>query len=346
MPLVLKDPRGTSPYYSVRGTHLGVKLNRTTKSADRATAKKMLKQFEKEIECRLFSPPVKKGPTFGEAATRYFRENDLSGGYLQRLVTRLHDTTLDQFNQQMIDDLAFELYPTQTNATRNRQVYTPVSAILNHAGVDLHLRRPKKANGEKREFTFRLEEVEALIAAALSQEPEFGIYLTFLLYTGCRMSEGLMIDIRDIHLDRGTALARDTKNGTSRLVHLPPVVVAALANHPRGLNREGRLFKFHKGQRLNARLDKAAAAAGVEIPDGVAFHAFRHTWGHWMRIYGGLDTTGLVATGAWLSHDAARRYEHAVASKEARQANSLPVIGAFRVRPVGGNGGNTIKIVR
>lgn len=334
MPLILKEPRGTSPYYSVRGTYLGVRINRTTKAADRATAKKRLKQFEKEIERGHFAEPVIKKPTFGEAALRYLRENEMKAGYLDVLVARLHDTPLDQFNQAFIDDVAFELYPIKSNATRNRQVYTPVSAILRHAGVELRMRRPKGANGKRRDFVFQQEQVDRLIGAAMAQEPEFGIYLTFLLYTGCRMSEGLSLLIDDMDLSNANCIVRDTKNGTDRRVHLPPVLVAALTGHPRGLQREGRLFRYHKGQRLNQKLDRAAEAAGVEIPERVAFHAFRHTWGHWMRRYGGLDTTGLVATGAWLSHDAARRYEHAVASEEAQRADLLPVIGALGVRGV------------
>ena len=65
-------------------------------------------------------------------------------------------------------------------------------------------------------------------------------------------------------------------------------------------------------------------AACVTIPDRVAFHIFRHTYGSWMRRYGGLDTSGLVATGAWKSREAARIYEHVETSEEARKADLLP----------------------
>lgn len=331
MPLVLKEPRDTRPYYSVRGTYLGIYINRSTKTADRATAKKVLKQFEKDIERGRFTEEVKKGPTFTTAAARYVRDGH-EGRFLDRIAAYFGDTPIDQIDQEKIDDAAHALYPTSTNATRNRQVYSPVSAVLRHAGVDLRLRRPAGANGARREFTFRQEQADALIRAAMEHEEEFGLLLLFLLYTGCRLGEALSLTIDDMELQHATALARDTKNGTNRRVHLPPQLVAALACHPRGLDREGKLFRYHKGQRLYQRLERACAASGVDIPDGVAFHAFRHTWASWMRRYAGLDTTGLVATGAWLSPDAARRYEHAVASEEAQRADMLPVIGAFGVR--------------
>src|SRR5262245_20504324 len=81
----------------------------------------------------------------------------------------------------------------------------------------------------------------------------------------------------------------DTTTDEPRAVYLPPVVVAALANHPRGLDRKGRLFRFHDGGRLRAMLAEACRRAGIELPHRTAFHVFRHTYGTWMRLYGGLD---------------------------------------------------------
>lgn len=335
MPLVLKDPRGTSPYYSVRGTYLGVYVNRSTKAADRATAKKVLKQFEKDIERGRFTDPVKKQPTFADAAYRYVREGH-DDRFLDKLNAYFGDTPLDQIDQEKIDDAAHALYPTATNATRNRQVHSPVSAVLHFAGVDMRLRRPPGANGEKREFFFKPEQAEAVIQAATERRPEFGLFLTFLLYTGLRLGEACIVKCDDLELRNATAFAGKTKNGDPRRVHLPPPLVAALANHPRGLDRKGKLFKFYKAGRIYAWLDEAAQAVGVHIPDGVAFHAFRHTYGSYLRRYGKLDTSGLVATGAWKSHDAARRYEHVDVSEAARASDLFPpirlVAGAKGVR--------------
>lgn len=39
MPFKLEDPKpGRSPYHRIRGTYLGIYLDRSTKTADRATA--------------------------------------------------------------------------------------------------------------------------------------------------------------------------------------------------------------------------------------------------------------------------------------------------------------------
>src|SRR5262249_5557621 len=112
-----------------------------------------------------------------------------------------------------------------------------------------------------------------------------------------------------------------TKNSEPRAVFLPPVAVAALANVG---GREGRVFSFHKGGYLYNLLRTSADRAGVELPRRSAFHIFRHTWATWLRRYGGLDTKGLVATGAWADRKSADRYEHVVTSEQAQRAALLP----------------------
>jgi hypothetical protein len=47
----------------------------------------------------------------------------------------------------------------------------------------------------------------------------------------------------------------------------------------------------------------------------------------WMRRYAGLDTRGLVGTGAWRDQKSAERYAHFVVSEEARRAERLPTPG-------------------
>jgi integrase len=254
---------------------------------------------------------------------------------------------LESITQADVDAAAATLYPNGTPATRNRQVYTPFSAVRQHAGIDKRLKRPKGARGESRLCWLSPDDATALIAAAraralrLEVEAEtkprqfkgaaranaraarrFTALCLFLLYTGCRLSEALHVRPQDVELDRSFVFVGKTKPGTPRPVHLPPQVVAELANIEMGSTR---VFGFvGKSGRLYEWLDEVAKEAGIVIPPRVAFHIFRHTYGAWMRRYGGLDTSGLVATGAWRSHDAARVYEHVETSEEAQKADLLP----------------------
>jgi integrase len=85
-----------------------------------------------------------------------------------------------------------------------------------------------------------------------------------------------------------------------------------------------KVFRLGKSAFLYNTLADASKAAGIEIPDGVAFHIFRHTYGAWVRRHAGLDTSGLVAAGAWKSRVAASVYERADVTAEAGEADLLP----------------------
>jgi integrase len=328
MPLKLVPPRpGKTPYYYVRGTYLGVSVDRTTKTADKAQARKALARIKDDIERGVYADKGDLG--FAAGALAYIR----AGGeptFLGPLNEHFGDTPLISINQASIDEAAHLLYPDASPATRNRQVYTPASAILKHNGIEFALKRPKGAQGEVRVDWLWPEQAEALLKAAAEVDGEFACFLTLLLYCGPRLSEALRITVDDVRLDESFAFCGRTKNGAPRPMHMPPVVVAALANHPRGLDRDGEtLFRFRKNGHLYNLMKSTKVRA--KLPTA-GFHLLRHTWGTWMRRYAGLDTKGLVGTGAWLDEKSAARYQHVVVSEESKRADLLPVLKARRER--------------
>ncbi len=116
----------------------------------------------------------------------------------------------------------------------------------------------------------------------------------------------------------------ETKNDDPRGAHLPPLLVTALANHPRGTDRgRQKVFRFRKNGHLYNLLKKVKLAAGPDVTF-VTFHTFCHTWATWMRRYGGLDTRGLVGTRRWKDMKSAARYEHVDVSVESMKADLLP----------------------
>jgi integrase len=320
MPLKLVPPRkGKSPNYTLRGTHLRTKVDQTTGTSDARLARKELNRIKEEIERGRFSPS--RELDFMTAAISY-----LEAGGEPRFIVPLKDhfgeTPLSAIDQAAIDAAAVTIYPTESAATRNRQVYTPISAILKHAGREKALKRPKGSRGTPRTAWLRPEQAFALLAAARGRNARFGALCTFLLYTGCRLTEALRLEAADIDLAASFAYVKRTKNGEARAVNLPPVLVAELANIEFAF---ASAFGFSKAGRIYDLFDEVCSAAGVVIPPRVAFHIFRHSYGKWMREYGGLDTSGLVATRAWKSREAAAVYEHVETSVEAKKADLLPV---------------------
>lgn len=319
--LKLYAPRkGYSTNWTIRGTYLRQYINRSAQTSDKRIAAKLLAKVKDEIERGCYARP--DAPTFASAALSYMQ----AGGerrYLEPLLHHFGERPLAHITQADIDAAAVAVFPNASAATRNRQAYTPISAVLRHAGVTIGLRRPKGAAGESRLTWLTLDDAFALLASATDLNGRLGALCTFLLYTGCRLGEALRLEPTDLDLSRGFAYVGRTKNGDPRPVHLPPVAVAALA----GLPLDGRnVFGFAKGGAIYSLLTVAAARAGVTIPERVAFHIFRHTYGAWMRRYGKLDTSGLVGTGAWKSRAAAAVYEHVEVSEEARKADLLPTV--------------------
>jgi integrase len=314
--LVPPDPK-RSPFYRVRGTYLGTYIDRSTQTGDRTLAQRRLTLWREEIERGCYARP--DAPTFASAAIAYMS----MGGekrFLPPLLKHFGERPLATIDQRAIDEAAVALYPAASNATRNRQVYSPVSAILKAGGVDLKLSRPKGARGRRRIHWLWPEQALPLVDAAIEQRERFGVYLMFLLFTGCRMQEPLNLKPDDLRLAEGFAYIEDTKTGEPRGVHLPPVLVAALAN----LDTSQRVFGWRKCGRLYTWIKEAEEASGVTIPDGVAFHIFRHTYATWMRRYGGADTTALVNAGAWKDRKQASQYEHVDVSEDARRADMFP----------------------
>ncbi len=297
MPFRLIPPRvGYSPFWRVRGTEYGIYTNKSTKASERKIAQRILTEWRAEAQRQAINGTKPHKTTFAEAAISYME----SGGerrFLAPLLKRIGNLSIENIGQTEIDAAAVTLYPSGTPSTRNRQVYSPVSAILKHAGME----RP--------------------FDAAEAVDVRFGALCAFLLYTGCRLSEALRLRWQDVNLEESFAYVRDTKNGDPRGVHLTVATVAAISNVPKN---KSTVFSLSKCGRLYKMLDMASVASGVGIPERIAFHIFRHSYAAWMRRYSGLDTTGLVATGAWRSRQAASVYEHAVTTEEARKADLLP----------------------
>lgn len=328
MPLKLIAPRSKTPYFYVRGTYLGQYVERSTCSSKREVARRVLKEIEREIERGRFSR--RDGPTFADAALAYMNH----GGQrrpLTKLLNHFGEKPLSQIDQAAIEGAATVLFPQAAAATRNREVFTPISAILKHAGMEFKIRRPKGSRGQVISAWLWPEEAARLFKAARAIDKEFAALLVLLCYTGLRLSEALRLTCDDIRLSEGYAQVEQTKTGEQRGVFLPSNVVAALANHPRKIDRQGeRVFRFAKSGYLYGLLSDSAEAANVKLPSRAAFHLFRHTYATWMRRYAGRDIKGLVATGAWKSEQSAGRYAHVVPTEDARAAELLPRSGRIR----------------
>ena len=344
MPLKLIPPRkGKSPNWTIRGTYLGVGVDRSTGTDRRAVAAGQLRKLEQQIESGEFhEKPARSGPTFISAAVAYMKANPQSrqrSRQIGKLIQHFGDTPIAEIDQRAIDEAALALHPDVTPASRNSYVYTPVSSILHTAGIKIVVARPKGAKG--RIVTDHLDPPDAfaIIEAAAAFDTRFALLLKFLLFTGCRVGEALALRRREhVRLEESRVWIATSKNDDPRDVRLREdlcaEIAAFIADEP-----EGPLFPFHQGGHMKHLLTRAKLAAlGIncparrptgwrQLPNRLAFvnfHTFCHTWGTWMRRYGGLDLQGLVATRRWRSVKSAQRYAHVVAREEWARVEMLP----------------------
>lgn len=268
--------------------------------------------------------------------------------YLARLIKHFGDRPLREIDQAAINAAAKAICPVHLSpATKNGYVYTPVSAVLHHAlGDDCFvIKRPAGAKGiEKTDFLWPVDAF-AIIDEAEKIDPEFGLYLLMLLYTGIRKSEGLNILPHDVQPDELAAWLRDSKNDDPRMLKLRQDLAIRLKSHLDATPGRDRLFRFKDGGHFKHLLLRATmAVCGLECPKRrptgwykpkfrlafVGFHTFRHTWATWLRRYAGADVQGLAATKNWRDPKSAMRYAHVVAREEWDRVDNLPSVGNIR----------------
>lgn len=247
--------------------------------------------------------------------------------FIAPLLRHFGKTRLSAIGQDAADTAARKLHPDASEATRHRQVFTPLVAILRHAArrgwcEAPRLTRPKQAKARVRWITEI--EAEALIAAC---PVHLRRIVVFLLYTGARVSEALTLDWRHVDLDRRHVEFIKTKNGERRGMPLHPRVVAEL----RGINnRTGAVFRRHDGApyapkeaaggQFKTAWRTACKAAGL-----VDFrpHDLRHTWATWFYRRTP-DLVKLQKLGGWKTASMVLRYAHTDSSTDKDVIDALP----------------------
>jgi hypothetical protein len=123
--------RSYSPHWIVRGSVRGVRFEESTGTGDRRWAEEIRAKREAEILAE--SVYGRRATiTFASAALNYL-ENGGSNRFMAPVLKHFGVTPLAKIDQHAIEKMALKLYPNASDATRNRQAYTPACAALRHA---------------------------------------------------------------------------------------------------------------------------------------------------------------------------------------------------------------------
>jgi integrase len=308
--------RKKSPYWVMRGTLRGIRVEESTGTGDRRIAEEIRAKRESEILAEAVYGR-RATATFAQAALSYL-ENGGNRRFMARIISHFGNTPLAQIDQDALDRGSRKLYPDGSGPTRNRQFFTPVSAVLKHAALrglcaPVILQRPKPSPARLRWIT--PDEADRLIDAGADHLRPL---VTFLLLTGARVREALWLDWKYVDLARGHVMFPKTKNGNPRGCPLHRRAIAALANLS---HREGDVFRRPDGLPYQRPTGDEDRSAGTRIKTAfraacrragiVDFHPHdcRHTWATW-HYAANRDLGALQKLGGWKSVAMVMRYAH------------------------------------
>lgn len=278
-----------------RGTIDGRRIRGTTRLEDKEKALQFVSQLEERIwQSRQHGPEAVL--TFAQAAI-YYRKAGKPTRFLDKIEDYWKDTPVRQITRGAIRQSALVIYKNVSGATRNRQVIVPTCAIINHAAeMDLcqtiRVKRFPVTRRIKEPATW--EWIQAFMANA---SPHLGALACFMFATGARISEAIDLRWEDVDLNGNRALIRQTKIGAERMAHLPPVLVAAIANIESNREPSEKVFRYSSRFTADPVWENAIKRAKIKR---LTFHSCRHGFATAM-LHKGVDPITVAKLGGWKS---------------------------------------------
>ncbi len=313
-----------------RGTVAGRRIRGSTGAADKKIAQRIAAEREaREWKRHLDGPEAVL--TFAQAAILY-RSAGKPTRHLEKVEDHWKDTPVREINAGAIRQAARTLYPGCSASTWNRQVIVPTQAIINHAAENnlcspIKVKRFEVDRREKEPATW--EWIEAFMAHA---PVNLGALACFMFLTGARIGEATALTWDDVDLPNARAVIRQTKVGAERRAHLPPALVAAMANIAGRDQRynskpdNGRVFGYTSRSTAKPMWDKTIRKAGIRH---LSFHACRHGFATAL-LRAGIDVVTIARLGGWASpQHVLSTYGHA--AEDDTLANRI--IGAPQTQP-------------
>jgi integrase len=287
-------------------------VDKSTKTDNREAAEALrIKEEQRLLNRSIFGE--RATVTFVEAAVS-FMENGGEARFLAPIIKHFGKRrTVNSIGQADIDAAAKAIYPTAKPSTRDRQVYSPVSAVLRHGAKRdwcnfIVLERPRYNNNRVRYLT--VSEAEALVSEAA---PHLRPLLIFMFGTGARVSEALYLQWSQIDHKLKQVNFEETKNYKSRGVSLSERTYDALSGikhrvGPVFLTNRGKPYKYVEdcGGQIKTGFNGACRRAKIK---NFTPHDCRHTWATW-HYAANRDVPGLQGLGGWASIEMVMRYAH------------------------------------
>lgn len=237
--------------------------------------------------------------TFPEAVAEYLNDGK-DGRFTAPLIRHFRKWKVKDITGPEIRKAAKVLYPVASPATWNRQVITPMRAIINHVAEAKRLPKisvKRFKEEKKRRPAGNIEWLKIFSQTAKKLDmPETAAIARFLFETATRVSEACRLTWDDVDLQLGIAFLEKTKTDP-RKVFLTRAMVIDLANirsrHPT------LVFAAANRSTVKKRIDKVITEAGLKR---LTSHEFgRHGFATEMIVRNGVDVATTADHGGWKS---------------------------------------------
>lgn len=277
------------------GSVNGQRIRESTGTSVRKDAEELAAKRERELHVeKVYGTEAIL--TFGAAAGIYL-DAGKSDRYLAPIFAKWERKLVREIKPGNVVDLARRLYPNAGPATHNRQVITPVQAIINHCAKrgmcsPVRFERMKVPAKPKRVAS------EQWLAMFMEHaNPRMAALAMFMAMTGARISEAVALDWETVDLAECTATLVKTKNGDSREATLPSPLVQVLMELP-GKKDKGKVFGYKSRQSVQTAWKSAEKRAQIEHvpPHDAGRRLFATT-----MIRSGVDAVTVAKAGGWKS---------------------------------------------
>lgn len=240
--------------------------------------------------------------SFAEAAASYI-EHGGEEKYLVDILPHLRDVPLSGIYPFDMRQLADKLYPSHSNATKNRCVLTPIRAVCYH-GYDRGWGPPVRIKAFKMERAKRKEPASPAWIWTFTRQcdkdelPHLAALVLFMSITGARVSEAIALCWSEVDLARRTALLLKTKTGRNSIRHMSERLVSRLGALRVGAGEDDRVFGYRNRHSVNDRI--RAVCERAEITYKPSHTCGRHAYAT-NTLAMGADIKSTMEAGGWRS---------------------------------------------
>jgi len=296
--------RRNNATYIVRGTIGRRRFEARTDTTDKDEAEIWAAKYVAGLES---STPAGQALTFATAAGHYIalkRPRRDDERHIVLLGRWFGDKPIGEIIGADLVAAAHALKPRVSDATKNRAIITPGSAVLHYAEEQgwCPYRRHRRLKVSRRSPR-RPATDDAMRLLLANTEDHKHLLLAWLYETGVRITDSLALNDADLNLSASRVRVASSKTDDHGEIGISPELVAMLANTPRC--KGGRVFPWKDRHGVYRWLRKLTKRLGVTYTP----HLSRHALATDLRALG-WDMKAIAERGIWRDERSAARYTH------------------------------------